>query len=199
MSNWTCINTEEVWRDIEGYYGKYQISNIGNVRSVDFYVERKDGKTAFIKGRLLKQSICPKGYPRIKLSQGKTNQKTIRIHRIVALAFIENRENHKEINHINGNKTDNRVENLEWCTRKENMQHCWDNGYRDHLKINLSDKNRKGGIIGLSEDGVKSIYFRTSFCAKTFGYNPRNLRYWANKKLTRNGYKWGYVDETYGR
>ena len=104
----------EIWKDIKGYYGKYQISNYGNIKIVK-------------NNTIMKKQINEKGYEKIRLSDGY-KRKSYRVHRLVAETFIPNHENKYEINHINGIKTDNRVENLEYCTRIDNMHHAVDKG-----------------------------------------------------------------------
>jgi hypothetical protein len=114
----------EIWKDIEGYEGIYQVSNEGNVRScereIEYLVKGKyKGKRVF-PSVLLKTWINNGGYVLVDLYMGgKTDKRTI--HRLVAEAFIPNTDNKPCIDHINGDKTDNRVENLRWCTYKENM------------------------------------------------------------------------------
>lgn len=101
---------EEIWKDIPGYEGKYQVSNIGRVRSLDYI---NTGKTKVMVPHL------HYGYYQILLFKGG-KMKCIRVHQLVARAFIPNPENKPCIDHINAIKTDNRVENLRWCTYKEN-------------------------------------------------------------------------------
>ena len=115
---------EEIWRDIEGYEGIYQVSNLGRVKSLTRNI-------------FLKLQRDKKGYCVCKLSNGK-NRKEAKGHRLVAQAFIPNPENKRQVNHINGIKTDNRVENLEWCTSQENNIHAVKTG----LKV-YSEKSGK--------------------------------------------------------
>lgn len=116
----------EEWRDIAGHEGYYQISSLGNVRSVNRTVEIGSWITRRMKGRLLIK-IANQGYFNVKLCQHGV-PKTIRVHRLVALTFVSNPKNKPQINHKNGDKYDNRVENLEWVTLLENLKHRGENG-----------------------------------------------------------------------
>ena len=110
--------TKEVWRDIEGYEGLYQVSNMGRVKSLG----RKDRFGRVIKERILEPAVTHNGYLRVGLHvDGK--RKMLRVHRLVCEAFHENPDNKSEVNHVNEDKTDNRACNLEWSTRTENCNH----------------------------------------------------------------------------
>jgi hypothetical protein len=112
------IIMNEIWKDIKGYEGLYQVSNFGNVKTLSRF---KNGYMT--KTRLLKHTPYTNGYYMVTLVNG-INRKKISIHRLVAQAFISNPDNKPEVNHFNGIKTDNRVENLEWCTHIENQKHA---------------------------------------------------------------------------
>lgn len=123
----------EIWKDVIGYEGLYQVSSFGNVRSVDRQVEYEDKngmepRKAIFPGRNLRKSFwgC---YYRVRFSK---NGKKIgfSIHRIVATMFVPNPQNHEYINHKNGNKLDNYFENLEWVTASENQFHALETGLK---------------------------------------------------------------------
>lgn len=108
---------EEIWKDIKGYEGIYQVSNLGRIRSLDRYLYFGYQYCLF-KGNIKRQSNL-KGYKTVMLSKNNHNKRFL-VHRLVGIAFIENINNKPQIDHINGIKYDNRVENLRWVTDKEN-------------------------------------------------------------------------------
>lgn len=126
---------EEVWKDIEGYEGLYQVSNMGRVRSLDREVKHIYGKQ-LKKGKILVLCNNRKGYKHVNLCKcGKIN--THEVHRLVAKAFIPNPEKLRCINHRDENPENNRVDNLEWCTNKYNSNY-------GTIKNRLSEKHTNG-------------------------------------------------------
>ena len=124
------------WKDVVGYEGLYKVSDTGKVRSLERYRDNKNGNQVLIKGRLLKQAENL-GYKYVSLSKNG-EQKSFRVHRLVAIAFLENKLNKPNVNHKDCNKSNNNVNNLEWCTQKENVWHAFRNGKMEHLaKKNL--------------------------------------------------------------
>lgn len=118
----------EIWKDIEGFEGCYQVSNLGRVRSLDHKTERLNrGRKQVItfKGKVLTPRKHTSGYLNIGIKR-----KNYYIHRLVAAAFIKKKEHQDSVNHIDGDKTNNSVENLEWCTHQENLNHAEKMGLR---------------------------------------------------------------------
>lgn len=120
------------------------------IRDFPYYDINENGEVKRIKTGLILKNKLNRGYFRIGLfNNGVQKWKTI--HRLVAETFIPNPYNKKQINHINGVKTDNRVENLEWCTAKENIQHSWKNG------LSYGAPGEKNGSAKLIKEHVNSI------------------------------------------
>jgi hypothetical protein len=123
---------EEIWKEIKGYEGYYQVSTFGRVRTMDRIIIQSFGgqnKKCLYKSKILKLFKEKIGYISTAISlNGKV--KSFRVHRLVAETFIPNPQNKKTVNHINAIKSDNRVENLEWATYKENNDHSIANNLR---------------------------------------------------------------------
>lgn len=113
---------QEIWKDIKGFEGYYQISNLGNVKSLGIY-----NKNQYKYEHLKNKRISNKGYYYVAVSY-KSKFKILTIHRLVAQAFIPNPFNKPCVNHIDGNKLNNSLDNLEWVTYSENTKHAWENG-----------------------------------------------------------------------
>jgi len=132
---------EEIWVDVENYNGRYQVSNFGGVRCFLF------NKIKLTHPVFISKEILRSGHLRVELGGKK-----ILVHRLVAQAFIPNTENKPFINHLDGNPSNNKVENLEWCTPKENTQHAFKTG------LMVGFKGADAGNAKLTEEEVIEIY-----------------------------------------
>ena len=128
----------EVWKDIPGFEGFYQVSNFGNVKSLPRLQADKNGLQKVYKGKRIKPYVADHGYLAVHLMKNGERTKR-RINRLVAEVFIPNQDNKPEVNHKNGIKTDNRAENLEWCTHQENIKHAYAAGLNPSSR-KLTDK-----------------------------------------------------------
>ena len=168
---------EEIWKDIKGYEGLYQVSNLGKVKRLRFINKHTNIEKETIKS----QKIRKDGYLEVVLyKDGKG--KCIQVHRIVATAFIPNIENKPQVNHIDGNKKNNIVKNLEWVTRSENMRHSARQLRNNVKKINQYDLNDRylatyssitiaGEINGIRESSIANVL--TGRRNKAYGYKWR--------------------------
>lgn len=159
--------TNETWVDIEGYEGLYQVSNLGNVKSLNRVIKYRNNKKAFHKERLL----VPKenfGYLRVTLSKDN-KRKEYRIHRLVAKAFIPNPENKPIVNHLDENKQNNKSENLEWSTQDENF---------NYSKVNyLKGVEKKYKKVSVVKDTGEFLLFKSiKECLDVIGISDRTLR-----------------------
>lgn len=130
---------KEIWKDVVGYEGRYVVSNTGKVKRADV-------------DKTMKFSVNKKGYLKVALS-ARGALKSCAVHRVVAFAFLENPENKPEVNHINGVKMENNVENLEWCTRDGNIAHAINTGLRDYKSMT----GEKSHLSKLTEKEVREI------------------------------------------
>lgn len=115
-----------MWKPIEGYEGRYEVSNLGRVRSIDMIISTGNesyNRSMLYKGRILKGSLSCNGYVYITLSRPGRNILKKYVHRLVAEAFLPNPNNYRIVNHKDENKKNNVVENLEWCTHKYNVNY----------------------------------------------------------------------------
>ena len=178
----------EIWKDIIGFEGNYQISNLGNIKSLNRTVKCNSGYNN-ISGKILNQYNF-KGYLKVRLT--KNNEaKNYSVHRLVAKHFINNLERMPQVNHINGIKSDNRVENLEWCSIGDNLKHAWKTGLKTYTdKMRLSSKkngirkqviDKNSGIIYNSlkdaaiEFNISSCYLSNMLAGRS--KNNTNLQY----------------------
>lgn len=178
----------EIWKPIKDYEGLYEVSNLGRVRSVDHYViqpnpHNGDLQKVMRRGRILKPSFSNAGYLQLSLSSGSRQYQTFQIHRLVATHFIENLDNLAEVNHKNEEKTDNRVENLEWCSRLYNVY--YGNNTKTRPVLQMDDN---GNVI--------KKFTSARNAARILGLNPSSITGVCRGRFNETGgYKWKYADE----
>lgn len=136
---------QEIWLPVVGYEGLYEVSNMGNVRSLKRIVNKKNGKTLSIPFKIKSIRTAKSGYAYVHLDRNGI-RKNCSVHRLVAMAFISNPEGKPMVNHINSIRNDNVINNLEWCTHKENMEHAANFGNFDvvgqnHPKAKLTNND----------------------------------------------------------
>lgn len=183
---------EEVWKDVIGYEGLYQVSNLGRVKSL-------------YTGRILKQSTNHKGYPKVRFFKENVGVTRV-VHRLVASAFIPNPEGKKEVDHINCIRNDNRAENLRWCTAKENSNNVLTRKHKSECRKGCEgtckgrfgkEHNRSIPIVQLTMDGK---YIKTWECAeqlkRELGFdNSLVCKVLKDRRKTAYGYRWMYLSD----
>ena len=185
---------QEIWKDVSGFNGKYQVSNLGNVKSFN---------RRFHKGEpfMLKLRDGGKGYYKVVLYGDNNQKRQVEIHRLVAETFIPNPLNLNCVNHIDGNKTNNSVSNLEWCTPAYNNQHAFRTGLRSGSKPWLG----KTGFQNASSIPVTQIDLSTGKPIATFGSmeeagrltgcSPQKIGKCCKGVFSQtHGYGWKYAD-----
>ena len=143
-----------IWKDVKGYEGIYRISDYGVVESLDHKVIYSNGRYRIQKGRVLKQQKTYKGYMRICLTKGGVKFNTS-VHRLISIAFIPNPLNKPQVNHKNGIKNDNKIENLEWCTNSENQIHAIKNNL---IKHNVGEKHHMAKLSNAEVYNVRQLH-----------------------------------------
>lgn len=187
---------EEIWKDIIGYEGYYQVSSIGRVRGLRRTVG--DRFLVELPEKIMATSLNDAGYAMVDLYMN-SNRKTMRVHRLVATAFIENPQNKPQVNHKNSIRNDNDVSNLEWCTPSENTQHGYDFGFlsgywtgkvgaKNHSSIPIIQMDMLGNEIkefaGQCEAERETGIFQTNIGKVCLG-----------KRKSAGGFKWKFKDE----
>ena len=160
----------EEWRDIKGYEGRYQVSSFGRIKSL------------IRGGKILSTRINEHGYEKISLNNNYGTRKTFSVHRLVAEAFIDNPNNYPQVNHKDENKTNNIVENLEWCTGKYNSNYGTGkirSGIKQGKKIICIDTGQE--------------FDRIREAARVYGICHNNIvECLKGKRKTAGAYKWKY-------
>lgn len=168
----------EIWKPIKGYEGIYEISNLGRIKSL------KRNNNRCLIDKIMKQYIGKQGYLQVRLCKnGKS--KLHKVHILIANAFIDNPNNLPIINHIDGNKTNNTISNLEWCSYSHNIKHAYDIGLRKKKPIIQKDLNnvtvKKWNCIAEASEKTGILHSSIWKCCN-------------KKNHTAGGYKWKYIE-----
>lgn len=173
----------EIWKDIEGFCGFYRVSNYGRVKSIGGWCGNAKRNE-----KIISISYTKDGYQKVRLIHGKSD-KTCRVHRLVANAFLPNTNNKKTVNHIDGNKKNNNVENLEWADRSEQMYHAYKLGLKKPIIgcDNINSKLTPENIKYIRNNYVKrSRRFGTVALGKMFNVSNRVIGLIVNNKTYKN-------------
>lgn len=175
----------EIFKDIQGYEGLYQVSNLGNVRNI-------------ISNKPIKGYKNNEGYLNLRLYKDK-NRKSFKIHRLVGFAFIPIIEGKLNINHINGIKNDNRVENLEWCNQSENVTHGYrvlnsKGGFKNNPEYIKNKHSKSVTQYNLNNIPIKT-WKSASEIERVLGFSRSCISDCCNNKIkTSAGYIWKFAE-----
>lgn len=177
---------KEIWKNIEGYEGLYQVSSYGRVRSLDRMVTYSDGRKRLFKGSMLKNMLGTNGYLYIVLSKS-SEEKKVHIHRLVAEAFIPNPNNLPQVNHKDEDKTNNLVENLEWCTQ------AYNNCFGTRLERQIEKRSMPILQIDLETNQIIAEYPSANEAARKLNIHQGNISECCRgEQKTAYGFKWKY-------
>lgn len=192
---------EEIWKDVIGYEELYEISNLGRMKHKDTLVnDINNNRKIHIKERYMKPHLGKRGYY-VYIVSKNNKKKHLPIHRLIATHFIQNPNNYPVINHINGIKTDNRIENLEWCTYSHNSKEAFRLGlqktnyensrfkkYNDSIKKKINQYDMNMNFIK-SWDSIQQASRELNICASHI------CRCCKGNIKSIKGYKWRYFNE----
>lgn len=173
---------EEIWRPVQGYEGSYEVSNLGKVRSLDRVIHYQDGSTRNRKGKVLKPCVDISGYAIVYLAH-RGHQSAKFVHRLVANCFLLNADSTLEVNHKDGNKSNNCVENLEWCTHRENILHAFQTGLHSKPSIDyMKVISKKGARASAAKSSIPVIcetdglaFVSQNSADRYYGYYPGSV------------------------
>lgn len=179
----------ETWKEVRGYEGLYEVSDLGRVRSMGRQCSSKNNSVQQKRARILVQEITVHGYCRVRLFDAGGNSKHYAVHRLVAEAFLG--ESSQQVNHINEIKTDNRLINLEYCTPQENCNH----GNRNRLISEKTFESKGRQVVQFFNGAVVRVFDSLASASKLAGVTPQAIRLCCEgKMLHAGGYEWRFIN-----
>ena len=192
---------QEIWKDIEDYEGLYQVSNLGRVKSLERY-QQNHSKFQKIEEKMKSIHTKSNGYQFVQLYKDN-RMKNIYVHKLVAQAFIPNIDNKPEVNHIDGNKLNNSVKNLEWVTSNENNKHKWRTGlqrFSEKQSKITKENNQKYKSRPIKQLDLQGNYIRTwknaHEASRQLSIDRSCISQCCNngRNKTAGGYKWSFAE-----
>lgn len=192
---------KEIWKDVVGFEGLYMVSNLGRIKSVERYMQNHS-KLQLVPERIKSQRVGTNGYLHTDLYKNN-KQTTVKIHRVVAEAFIDNPDNKGTVNHKDGNKYNNCVDNLEWMTQSEQNFHFYKKNLKSKSNIDKAVKamntaNSKKVMClntGVIYDSQNEAGRCIGVSSSRISISCKNNKYSAGKDKEGNKLYWKYVDE----
>lgn len=184
----------EEWRDIKGLENRYQVSNLGRVKSLDRIVIYKNGIERFYKSQIKKQHFDRDKYLLVTI-----DKKQFKVHRLVALNFIDNPNNYPQVNHINCDKSYNVKDNLEWVTQEQNMFHAVEHGLSKICKYGNNNSAKKINQYDLKGNYIKTFdYIEEIFITYNNGIRNRKTKdFTSENSKPLFGYLWRLNSKKY--
>ena len=190
----TTITMNEIWKDIPGFEGLYQVSNLGRVKSLP--KKTWNGRGYYVSTeKILKPNTLAKGYYQVELKRD-SQRCCLQVHRLVAITFIQNPNpsEYNQVNHLDGNKQNNRVDNLEWCNNGMNQRHAWATGLQ---KVSGKAGRPKRAVV-LSKGGENKVFKSIAEATRFLGLKRNTnlikvLQKWQSFNTVK-GYKAEYYE-----
>ena len=179
----------EIWKDVDGFVGLYQVSNLGRIKALGRYVKTGNGGKRYIEEHFVKPNKCKNGY--LEATFSRKQKRTVRLlHRVVAKAFIPNPDNLPEVNHKDEDIQNCQVENLEWCTSKYNANY----GSRNVRMIEKRGNTKP--VIQKTKDGdfIRRFDSVAEATRATGAFDSAIIKVCNGKQKTSVGYRWEYAD-----